>query len=190
MKNFSYKNIICTSFRMLKLALFWGVAFMTPLTFAENTPQAQDQSEGEKIHITADRLTTDTEARWADFIGNVRAIQGTTVLTSDRLKIFYKQLSKADQEEGPNEASIERIIANGHVKLKFENRLAVSEQAVYISDTRVLVLTGPNSKITSGNNSVSGQKITLYREDGRIIVEGGTKDRVEAVFYSGESGLK
>jgi lipopolysaccharide export system protein LptA len=187
MKNSCYNYLFLY---LIGLALCWAIVFTTSFASAEKDSQGQKDSEDEKIRITADRLTTDTEARWADFIGNVRAIQGSTVLTADRLKIFYKQLPESAEKEGPNEASIEKIVANGHVNIKFENRLAVSDQAVYTSDTRVLVLTGPNSKITSGNNSVSGEKITFHREDGRIIVEGGTKDRVEAVFYSEDSGLK
>jgi len=51
-------------------------------------------------------------------------------------------------------------------------------------------LSGNNSKIVSGNNSISGEKITLYRTTGRINVESSGGKRVEAVFYSGEKGLK
>jgi lipopolysaccharide export system protein LptA len=54
----------------------------------------------------------------------------------------------------------------------------------------VLVLSGNNSKIISENDSISGEKITFYRTDGRINVESGNKKRVEAVFYSGQKGTK
>jgi len=54
-----------------------------------------------------------------------------------------------------------------------------------------LVLSGENSRITSENNLISGEKIIMYRNDGRIIVESGeNKGRVEAVISSAGSGLK
>ena len=67
--------------------------------------------------------------------------------------------------------------------------MAHTEHAEYIADQRIVILTGPNSKIVSGNNSISGQKITLYRDDGRIHVAGTTEEPVEAFFYSDENGL-
>ena len=67
---------------------------------------------------------------------------------------------------------------------------AETAQAVYNIETEVLTLSGDNSRIISGNDSISGEKITLYRTTGRINVESGSEKRVEAVFYSGEKGLK
>ncbi len=54
----------------------------------------------------------------------------------------------------------------------------------------VLVLSGNNSKVIGENDSISGEKITFYRIDGRIDVESGNNKRVEAVFYSGQKGIK
>jgi len=48
-----------------------------------------------------------------------------------------------------------------------------------------ITMTGENSKVISGKNSISGTKIILYRNDGRIKVLGGKKKRVEATFFSG-----
>ena len=163
------------------------------LAYAEEKPSEPDKISAEKnkpIHITSDRLISDKNAGYAEFIGNVKAIQEETVITADRLKIFIK---KNLDNKGPlsvNEESIHKIVANGNVTIKFDNRLAVTQQAVYNTDTMVLVLTGDNSKIVSENDSISGEKITLYRTDGRINVESGSKKRVEAVFYSGQQDNK
>jgi lipopolysaccharide export system protein LptA len=46
-------------------------------------------------------------------------------------------------------------------------------------------MTGENSKVISGKNSISGSKIILYRKEGRVKVLGSEKKRVEATFYSG-----
>ena len=79
---------------------------------------------------------------------------------------------------------------NTNVKINFDNRVAVTSQAVYNTETRVLVLSGDNSRIISGKDSISGEKITLYRTTGGITVESSKDKRVEAVLYSGEKGLK
>jgi len=182
-----------------KAVCHWALFFLLlagmllSLAYAEeqpNDPNTAGTGKNMTIHITADRLISDKNAGYAEFIGNVKAVQEDTVITADRLKIFLK---KNLDNKGPvsvNEESIHEIVASGNVKIKFDNRLAVTEQAVYNTDTMVLVLTGDNSKIVSENDSISGEKITLYRTDGRINVESGSKKRVEAVFYSGEQDKK
>lgn len=163
------------------------------MAYADDTvrnPKQKDPDKNEAIHITSDRLISDNKAGYAEFIGNVKATQTDTVITSDRLKIFYK---KNIANKGPlsvNEESIHKIVANGNVEIKFDNRVATAHQAVYNTETMVLVLSGNDAKIISENDSISGEKITFYRTDGRINVESGNKKRVEAVFYSGKKGKK
>ena len=62
--------------------------------------------------------------------------------------------------------------------------MATTQQAVYTIDKNVVVLTGENSTVTSGKNIISGSKITISRADGHVKVEGGSENRVKAVFYS------
>ena len=142
------------------------------------------------IHITSDKLISDNKAGYAEFIGNVKAIQDGTVITSDRLKIFFKKNIANKGSLSVNEESIHKIVAKGTVEIKFDNKVATAQQAVYNTETKVLVLSGNNSKIISEKDSISGEKITFYRIDGRINVESGNKERVEAVFYSGQKGIK
>jgi lipopolysaccharide export system protein LptA len=164
---------------------------MNSFGYAENKPNFTDthNNKNDKIHITADKLISDHEAKYTEFIGNVRAVQRDTVITADKLKIFFKR--DMDNKKNPlaGDESIKKIVANGNVQIKFDNRVAVTQQAVYIIETRVLVLSGTDSKVISGNNSISGEKITVYRTDGRIQVESGKEERVEAVLYPGEKGI-
>ena len=159
--------------------------FMVSSAFAEG----ENLKENKKIYITSDRLLADNEAMFAEFIGNVVAIRGTDVLTSDRLKIFYKTGVVKKEKPVAGEEMIQKIVANGNVVIKFDDKVAVAQQAVYTAETGIIVLTGPNSKVTSGNNCISGEKITMYRSDDRMIVEGGKEKQVEAIFYSKEKGI-
>lgn len=182
-----------------KALRYWAVlfllisCFLMHMAYANDTPRnPKKKSPGGNgaIHITSDKLISDNKAGYAEFIGNVKATQDDTVITSDRLKIYYK---KNIANKGPlsvSEESIHKIVAKGNVEIKFDNRVATAQQAIYNTETMVLVLSGNNSKIISENESISGEKITFYRIDGRINVESGNKKRVEAVFYSGQKGIK
>jgi lipopolysaccharide export system protein LptA len=170
-----------------------AVPLVAPSGYADEKPKdtdARSLSEDGRIHITADKLISDNKVDYAEFIGNVRATQEDTVITADRLKIFVKKNPDNKGAPGVGTESIHKIIASGNVKINFDNRVAVTPQAVYNTKTGVLVLSGDNSRIISGKDSISGEKITLYRTTGGITVESGEEKRVEAVFHSGEKGLK
>jgi lipopolysaccharide export system protein LptA len=134
------------------------------------------------IHIVSDRLTSDSEAKTAEFEGNVRATQGETIITSDRLKIFYSKGSEFGTTLSAGSDTIERIIASGNVKIEFENKVAYTHEAVYDTKDMTLTLSGDDSRVISGVNFISGAKIVLNRSDGRIRVESSAGKRVEALF--------
>lgn len=182
-----------------KALRYWAVFFLLISCFLMHMAYANDTSRIPKkkssggngaIHITSDKLIADNKTGYAEFIGNVKATQEDTVITSDRLKIFYKKNIANKGLLSASEESIHKIVAKGNVEIKFDNRVATAQEAVYNTETMVLVLSGSNSKIISEKESISGEKITFYRTDGRINVESGSKKRVEAVFYSGQKGIK
>lgn len=179
------RGLLTGFFLLAFMAGGWGSAMAAAESPSSGNPSAAPQ----KIHITADRLISDSGNNQAEFVGNVRATQGKTRITADRLKIFFTGGSTASN--APSAQSIEKLVASGNVEIKFDNRLAVAKQAVYITAERVLVLTGPDASVTSGENTISGEKITFYREDGRFTVEGGSGGRVNAVILPAEtSGLE
>jgi lipopolysaccharide export system protein LptA len=169
----------------LILIIFFALAF--PAVAQETVTEGSLPASDSPIRITADKLITDPQNKTAEFIGHVSASQDDTTITSDRLKVYYREGSETEGTPGMD--AIVRIVAEGTVKMVLEDQIAHTEHAEYIADQRIIILTGPNSKIVSGNNSISGQKITLYRDDGRIHVAGTTEKPVEAFFYSDENGL-
>ena len=152
---------------------------------AEEKPPPESGKAPEKTHITADRLEADNAAGHAEFIGNVVAIQGETKIESDRLKIYYKRDVDKDKGTKTTEDYIKKVVARGNVKIVLDDRVAYTDQAVYMADTGVFVLTGPQTKVASGKNFITGDKITVHRNDDRMSVVGNPNQRVEAVFYSG-----
>lgn len=138
-----------------------------------------------RIQITSNQLIADSNENSAEFSGDVKAIQEDTVITSDRLKLYFKKESN-ENGENPDADSLLKILVTGNVEIKFDNRVAVTQEAVYITDEKRLILTGPNTKISSGKDTITGEKIIYYREKGRIEVEAGKGNRVEAIIYPGE----
>lgn len=149
-------------------------------------PMVTDQ---EKIYIIADKLIANGDSNSFEFIGNVKATQGDSVIKADRLKVFYKKSTDKNSGMLHGEQSIQKIIATGHVNITFDDRVAMTEKAVYTAETKILVLSGPDSKITRGSDTISGETITFYRADEQIKVESGKEKRVEAVFHTGDQGI-
>ena len=148
-------------------------------------PEERGKSET-PIHITADRLELHHKMSLAEFSGNVVATEDDVVITTDRMRIFYK--SGADTS--PGAGTIEKMISEGNVKIVFDNKTktAVAEKAVYLADVKVLELSGGDPKVWSGKNVVRGKKITLFQAENRSLVEGAGEDQVEATLYVKEGG--
>ena len=102
------------------------------------------------------------------------------------LKLFMPLQHQGGQTQTPKPESIEKIIAQGHVKIIHDDIIAETDMAEYTIKSAVLVLTGEQSNVTQGGHSISGTKFTLYRLDGKITVESNGKNRVKAVFDSSE----
>ena len=154
---------------------------------AAKAPEAVDDAK--MIRVTADRLVTDTQSQNAEFIGNVRATRDNMIIHCDSLKIFYTDAPSQGDQIQPGEGSIRRIVADGNVKIIFDEQTATTQRADWSPQDQTIVLTGPGSKIVSGKNSITGSKITLHQESNRIQVEGGSSGRVEAQFFSSDQGL-
>jgi lipopolysaccharide export system protein LptA len=159
-----------------------------PAAAADPSARPQPQSPDPKIRITADRLVANTKTGSAEFIGNVKATQGSTVITSDRLKVLYDQTGKSGPA-GESAASIESIISTGNVVIHFGDKVATTDKAVYQSQTGIFTLTGNGTRVTSGDNAITGEKITVDRKNDRMTVESGETSRVNAVIFTGKDGL-
>lgn len=181
----SCKNIFYRIFFLLFISYILCSELNNYFAYAADKSYYPDKdNENQKIYIIADKFISDSEAGFAEFIGNVRVTQGAMVIHAEKLKIYNRQDSNFKDSPAIGEESIKKIIANGKVKITFDNRLATTDQAEYIIENKILILSGVDSKVISGKNSISGTKITLYRADGRIEVEGRNEKQVEAIFYS------
>ena len=170
------------------LAAFSGLLFVLMVSVAGSTLPAVAADLDQKIRITADRLVANTKTGRAEFSGNVRATQGSTVITSDRLEVQYERGGQTDAaaESG---AAINSIISSGNVVIHFDDKVATTNKAVYHSKSGIFTLSGKGTRVTSGDNAITGEKITVDRKNDRMTVESGQATRVNAVIFAGPEGL-
>ena len=81
------------------------------------------------------------------------------------------------------------MVAQGNVVITQKTRRATGQVAVFSQTMRQLVL-GGDPVLRDGPNEVTGDRIVVYLDEGRSVVESGGKKRVSAVLYPGsERGL-
>lgn len=152
-----------------------------PLTAEDSPPAAESKTKG--VRVTTDQAVVDSKARYTEFKGNVSlTIDEEIQIKADWLKISYKPGTNEGNDLKISEKSFKDIIARGNVKIIFDDKVAITEEALYIPETETLTLTGENSKISTGNDHIMGDKITLNRKDRTFKVEGSGKKQVEVVF--------
>ncbi len=184
----AFKKVLNKTCNLPPAFLVFTIICTSWIAYAENP--LNDNDENEKIHVKADSLTVDSNNTYLEFTGNAKATQGDTVITSHSLKIFYDSSGKKGSEVTPGKRSIKKIIATKNVEIRFDNRVAVTNKAVYNTENRILVLTGKGSRVMTEGNYISGEKITVNRDTGHIIFERGSIEPVTAVINAGEKGLK
>ena len=153
----------------------------------------------EPINITSDSLEYDYKTNVVVYRGDVIAIQGDMKVRSDTLTVTLTgrdgtgapgapehdaDPAKANGQAGGQK--VQEIVAVGHVRIDNGTRWATGGRAVFEQASRTLVLT-ETPVLHDGPNEVAGDRVLVYLDENRSVVEGGRK-RVKAVVYPGKDG--
>ena len=155
----------------------------------DNPAKVNRLNSKEPIEIVSDRMDAYNEKKMVIFSGNAVATQGDREIKSDRLIIYYKkQPGKKDKTgvkamEGTGD--LEKIEAKGHVIVTQKERVATGEEAVYYQDSGQIIMTG-NPVLRDGKNTIKGEKVIVFVNEDRGVVESKDKKRVKAVIYPQE----
>ncbi|HMA84249.1 MAG TPA: LptA/OstA family protein [Desulfosalsimonadaceae bacterium] len=150
--------------------------------YAETSPgKKTSPGDNNKLHIRADRLVSQRESNYIQFMGNVEVDVANTKIASSKLRVFYAK--RASAESSLTREDIKKVVASGGVRIIMEDRIAHCEQAVYHPRKQTLVLTGKSVEIKSENNVVTGSQITFNQKTGEIIVDGAPEQRVNAIIH-------
>jgi lipopolysaccharide export system protein LptA len=133
-------------------------------------------SHKEPIHIRSHDLEFFYNEKRIVYRGSVVATQGDSTLKSNTLTVTYEDAmtKAAAQGEGANTTQgqqIKEIVAEEDVEITSTTRRATCNKAVFSDASRTIILTG-NAVLRDGTNEVTGQKVTIYVDEGRTTVEG------------------
>ncbi|WP_223922530.1 lipopolysaccharide transport periplasmic protein LptA [Geobacter sp. AOG2] len=156
------KKLLLVIITFASLALPLSVAFAAAHKDRSSLP----------IAIKSNELAADNKGKTAIFTGKVVAKQGDITIYADRLTINY----------GDKKNDVEKIEADGNVRIVQENRIGTAAHAVYESKQGRITLTG-NPKITQGTDSMSGNTITYFIDDDRSEVSSGAGRPVEVLIH-------
>lgn len=125
------------------------------------------------ITIKSNELSADNKGKTAIFKGKVVAKQGDITIYSDTLTVNY----------GDEKHDVEKIEANGNVRIVQGNRIGTASHAVYDSKQGKITLTG-NPRVTEGAaNTITGNTITYYIDEERSEVRSDGQKRVETIIH-------
>lgn len=156
------------------------LTFFILVSAGHGQTQTEQNDKKAPLHVTSDQMIALKETSMVEFVGNVRATHQDSVMLADSIKVYFNETSKTDGDNP--QSNVKKIVSTGNVRYTAGDRQAFADQAVYTAADETLVLTGKSPKLQTGESFVTGKKITLYRNDDKVLVESDGSQRVEALF--------
>ena len=129
------------------------------------------------VTITSARLTYADSERKAHFEGGVLAKAADFTVAAGQMDAFLQARGQAAGDQGIDSqnapAKLDRIVAQDQVVVTQPTRKATGSQLVYTaSDDRFVLTGGPPSIFDAEHGKITGDSLTLFRRDDRVLVEG------------------
>jgi lipopolysaccharide export system protein LptA len=143
---------------------------LQPASYAAGAAPSSEtpRHETRPITVRADFLEYFDEGSKASYRGHVKLQAEATTMEADRMDVYFSQLGTTQ------ESQVERAMAEGHVVVVQPGRRATGEHGEYFAGPGKVVLTGgPPSIYDVKKGSTTGQRLTLFVHDDRLLVDGG-----------------
>jgi lipopolysaccharide export system protein LptA len=139
--------------------------------------QSDKTGKSTPVRITSSHLTYADNDRKTHFEGDVIAKGEDLTVAAAQMDVF---LAAKDQSAGnqslTSTGKLDRIIAWDHVILTQPGRRGTGERLTYTAADDKFVLTGgPPSIFDAEHGKVTGDSLTMFRGDDRVLVEGSNK---------------
>jgi lipopolysaccharide export system protein LptA len=143
--------------------------------------QVDKSGKATPVRITSGRLNYADAERKIVLGGGVTAKSSDATLTGQQMTVFLLPQSQTRQSPataGPGTAGqVERIVAEGKVVITQPTRHATGDRLVYTAAEDKFVLTGgsssgPPSIFDAERGKITGDSLTFFRHDDRVLVEG------------------
>ncbi len=189
---------------ILYVSIVLGVFFLlimvgigeNPVALSAKKDRAKNKksSKNEPIHVVSDRMEVDQGKKQIVFLGHVMAKKGDLTVLGDRMTVVYRKVKKANSKNKKAKSSsrrapnltdttqIEKIFAQGNVKISKGDIVAIGDRADYYQESQKLLLTG-HARISRGGDFISGERVIILLDENKSIVEGGQNEPVKATIY-------
>jgi len=140
--------------------------------------QVEKSGKVTPVKITSDRLTYTDSERKAHFEEAVQAKGADLTITSKVMDVFLQPRDQAISNQsitgtGAGTGKIDHMVASGQVAIVQPGRRANGDLLVYTTSDDKFVLTGGSPSIFDAEQGkITGVSLTLFRHDGRVVVEG------------------
>lgn len=124
-------------------------------------------SGDEPIQIESNQLNIDDANAQAVFTGNVKVVQGETLLRAGRMVVHYTQGSSVTS----GAADFEKIDVSNTVMLKSGTQTATADTGTIDMLADTLVLSGDEVVLTEGDNVFIGCKLTVQMSSGNARLD-------------------
>ncbi|MEM9277825.1 MAG: LptA/OstA family protein [Pseudomonadota bacterium] len=158
----------------LFLVTGFGIAPSTAQSFGDAFTGVGDNDE--PVNIEADRLEIIDKQKMALLTGNVRVIQGTTVVSGKEMRVFYLR----KEGGGQTKSGIERIEIDGGVAIKSDDNEATANKAVINLAKNEATLSG-NVFLSQGGNIAKACSLWVDLETRNTKLNHGCSERIVIV---------
>ncbi len=136
--------------------------------------QVDKSGKATPVHITSARLNYADAERKIFLDGGVTAKGSDTTMTGELMTVFLLPRSASPAAAGPGTpGQVDRIVAEHDVVITQPTRHATGERLVYTAADAKFVLTGGTPSIFDAERGrITGDSLTFYRHDDRVLVEG------------------
>ncbi|MEM6415845.1 MAG: LptA/OstA family protein [Pseudomonadota bacterium] len=153
---------------LLRAAII-SISISIPFIYTEPaSAQFVDRNSDEPLDITSDRL--ESQENIATWIGDVRAVQGDSILTTERLILIRK-----------DDGNLDRIEAVGTVRFATAEEAITGDKAIYRDLERTITMTG-EVVVTQGKQILTGGDLIYWVDTGRIEFKGDEGQRIRGIF--------
>ena len=157
-----------------------------------NALQGFSQNRNQPVQIEAGALEVRDKDKVATFSGNVKVVQGDTVMRCKSLIVFYEQQGQAAgapamkaATPGPGGSSqISRLEATGGVTVNQKEQTATGDKALFDMKANTVTLQG-NVVVSQGQNVMRGDRLVVNLTSGVSQVYAGQSSPVKVLIQQG-----
>jgi lipopolysaccharide export system protein LptA len=157
-----------------------------------NALQGFSQNRNQPVQIEAGALEVRDKDKVATFSGNVKVVQGDTVMRCKALVVYYEQQGQAAgapamkaATPGPGGSSqISRLEATGGVTVNQKEQTATGDKALFDMKANTVTLQG-NVVVSQGQNIMRGDRLVVNLTSGVSQVYAGQSSPVKVLIQQG-----